>query len=75
MQVIKMSLKSNSGTSTSEDSRTQEDELLVKKSKNNHKFQHTKIMPKVNFPKILARSRSDLTVSYSISLYHTLIKK
>merc|ERR1719223_1109180 len=33
MQVIKMSLKSNSGTSTSEDSTTRDDELLVKKKK------------------------------------------
>lgn len=60
MQVIKMSLKSNSGTSTSEDSTAKDDEVLVKPSKGSWRTGKNGERWSI-FPKILTRSRSDLS--------------
>lgn len=65
MQVIKMSLKSNSGTSTSEDSTAKDDEVLVKPSKGSWRTGKNGERWSI-FPKILTRSRSDLSVSNSV---------
>lgn len=51
-RVIKMSLKSNSGTSTSDDSTVREDDPLVKKSSDTFK----------PIPKIITRTRSDVEI-------------
>ena len=55
-RVIKMSLKSNSGTSTSDDSTVREDDPLVKKSSDTFK----------PIPKIITRTRSDVEIPHPV---------
>ena len=57
-RVIKMSLKSNSGTSTSDDSTVREDDPLVKKSSDTFK----------PIPKIITRTRSDVEIPQPVCL-------